>query len=74
MKTTDPGMDDLTFTLDWGDGTPATVSSYLNGGTFPFTATDVQSHAYPTAGVYDVKVRVTDDDGGVEELIVTVII
>ncbi len=65
---TDPEMDDLTFEWDWGDGTPATVTSYLNGGTFPFTATDSQSHIYTTPGVYEVRVRVTDDDGGANEL------
>ncbi len=71
---TDPGSDDLTFTWEWGDGSPATARTYYNdgaepdpypspGGTFPFTATDEQTHAYAMAGTYDLKVRVTDDDG-----------
>ena len=42
--------------------------------TSPFTATDVQTHAYAKAGVYDVKVRVTDDDGGATELTITILI
>ncbi len=61
---TDPGMDDLTFTWEWGDGSPATISSYPNGGTFPFTATNEETHAYTMAGTYDLKVTVRDDDGG----------
>ncbi len=72
---TDPGSDDLTFTWDWGDGSPATATTYYNdgvrqdphpspGGTFPFTVTDVQIHAYITAGTHAVTLTVLDDDGG----------
>ncbi len=71
---TDPGMDDLTFEWDFGDGSPVVTSVHFNGGTSPFTATDVQTHTYAKAGVYDVKVRVSDGDGGATELIVTITI
>ena len=65
---TDPGMDDLTFTWDWGDGTPAIVAVYPNSGYSPFTATDIQSHAYASAGTYTLMVKASDDDGGEDEV------
>ena len=67
-------MDDSTFTWDWGNGFPATVSSYTNGGTFPFTATDEETHVYPMAGTYDLKLTVRDDDGGNVEFLVVMMI
>jgi hypothetical protein len=71
----DVGSDDLTFEWDWGDTTPANATACFNDGTgpdpypspgetFPFTAADVQSHAYTMAGAYTVTLRVNDDDGG----------
>ena len=71
---TDPGSDDLTFTWEWGDGSPATVSFYPDGGTFSFTATDTETHVYAMAGTYDLKLTVRDDDGGVRGLFVAAII
>ncbi len=44
------------------------------GGVFPFTATDVQTHVYAMAGTYATVVRVTDDDGGVKEIMLVIII
>jgi len=77
---TDPGSDDLTFTCEWGDGTPATARTYYNdgigtdpypstAGTFPFTATDVETNAHAMAGVYDLRLMVREDDGGTTETI-----
>lgn len=55
---TDAGvLDTHTATIDWGDG-PATAAAVSSG-------TVSGSHAYATAGAYDVKITVTDDDGGV---------
>jgi len=62
-------------------GTPATATTYFNdgigpdpypspGGTFPFTATDTQVHRYSLAGRFDIKLTVSDDDGGMVESIV----
>jgi hypothetical protein len=82
---TDQGSDDLTFTWDWGDGSPATATIYYNdgigpdpypspGGTFPFAATDSEAHAYQAAGMYELKLIVRDDDGGTTEIPLVVVI
>ncbi len=71
---TDPGMDDLTFEWDFGDGSPFVTSTYMNGGTYPFTATDSQVHHYASAGRYDLKLTVRDDDCGVSAPLVVIII
>lgn len=82
---TDPGSDDLTFAWNWGDGSPVESKIYYNDGTgpdpypspwgtYPFTAVDVRTHAYPAAGSYTLRLRVTDDDGGLTELLVTIVV
>jgi len=82
---TDPGSDDLTFTWEWGDGSPATAKTYYNdgigpdpypspGGTFPFAASDSEIHAYQAAGMYELKLIVRDDDGGTTEIPLVVVI
>ena len=82
---TDPGSDDLTFTWDWGDGTPACVTTYFNdgvgpdpypspGGIFPFNVTDTSTHAYAMARTYSLKLTVRDDDGGTGGLFIIVIV
>lgn len=56
---TDPGTADThTMTVDWGDGTttgPAAVTTAVGG-----------THQYSTAGIFDIAVTVTDDDGGTD--------
>lgn len=80
---TDPGSDDLTFTWDWGDGSPTESTTYYNdgmgpdsypspGGTFPFSAVDEVDHTYGDDGIYTVSLDVTDDDGGIREITTTV--
>ncbi|MDQ3548621.1 MAG: PKD domain-containing protein, partial [Chloroflexota bacterium] len=55
---TDPGADDWTATVDYGDGS-ATEALTLNAdGTFTL------AHAYTTAGSFTISVCVSDDDSG----------
>ena len=63
-----------TLRRDIDDFLPAIVGTKWSGGTFPFTATDVQFHAYTMAGTYNLILKVRDDDGGMNELVITVVI
>jgi len=70
---TDPGTDDVTVTIDWGDGTTETRTYFADGvgpdpypspGGFAVDLSDVAAHAYSATGTYLVSVSVADDDGG----------
>ncbi|MEK6851685.1 MAG: hypothetical protein AABY30_04005, partial [Candidatus Thermoplasmatota archaeon] len=72
VDASDVGSDDLTFTVDWGDGTGASATAYNNGvGPDPYPSVDVNpiaatetfATAYGAAGTYTVTVTVADDDG-----------
>jgi hypothetical protein len=56
---TDPGADTWTVEIDWGDNSnPHSYETTVTGDiVFP-------EHNFPTLGVYDITVTVTDDDGG----------
>jgi uncharacterized protein YegL len=80
---TDLGSDDLTFTWDWGDGSPTESTTYYNdgtgpdpypspGGEYPFSASDEVEHTYGDNGIYTVSLDVTDDDGDTTEVTTTV--
>jgi hypothetical protein len=74
VEATDPGSDDLTISVDWGDGTSDSRIYYNDGvgpdppnsgaGVFPFMVQVDFTHVYPDDGDYDVTVEVEDDDGG----------
>lgn len=76
VEATDPGSDDLTIGVDWGDGTSDSQVYYNDGigpdppssgaGVFPFVVQTNFTHVYPDSGDYDVTVTVEDDDGGVD--------
>ena len=53
----DPGADEWTATVDWGDGSPVEPLT-LDGMTFDL------SHTFAGGGPYTLKVTVTDSDGG----------
>ncbi|WP_328992918.1 VWA domain-containing protein [Kribbella sp. NBC_01245] len=56
---TDPGtLDTHSMSVNWGDGTTTPVP----GVSSPVGAT----HQYTAAGIYDIAVTVTDDDGGTD--------
>ena len=56
--TTDPEGDNISYMFDWGDGN---FSSWL--GPYPSGATATTSHAWASAGTYDVKVKAKDSNG-----------
>jgi len=58
----DPGADTYVYTIEWGDGAidraiPATAD-----------AEQFASHVYTGTGMYEVKVEVEDDDGGLNKV------
>jgi len=61
VNFTDPGMlDTHTAVWDWGDNATSAGTVTETNGSGSVTG----NHAYTSAGVYTVKVTVTDDDGG----------
>jgi hypothetical protein len=58
---TDPGAVDApwSYTINWGDGTRTVTGSTTTPGVLSV------SHAYKQTGLYDIRVTVTDKDGGV---------
>ena len=81
---TDPGSDDLTVTINWGDGTTEVQSFPNNASLFPDPDPSIEvnpraiaaaaAHAYSSAGTYTITVTVEDDDGGVTTATLTVLL
>ncbi len=65
---TDPGDDTWSATVDYGDGTPSLALSLAADHTFQL------SHAYQSAGSFNVVVTVSDDDGGAGTASVTEVV
>ncbi len=58
VSTADPGDDTITqWSVDWGDGTMEVLGDGAESAT----------HAYVTAGAYNVTVTATDEDGSYDE-------
>ena len=57
-SVTDPGADTVTATVDYGDGGGPGPLTIAPDGSFTL------SHAYTTAGTFQITVVATDDDGG----------
>ncbi len=70
----DPGFgskETFQYTVDWGDGSPveqgtATIDRAGSVGLTTIGSFD-GSHTYQQAGLFRVKYRITDDDGGADE-------
>ena len=85
-RSTDPGSDDLSLNWDWNDGPPApdVTTLYLvnppNLDPFPSPSvqprdvTDVQTHAFADACLYEIVFSALDDDGGSASDTATVLI
>jgi PKD repeat protein len=56
----DAGIQDAPWSevISWGDGTSTTLIATVQGSLFP------QNHVYAAAGTYQVRMKVTDKDGG----------
>lgn len=75
VEVMDPGSDDLTFAVDWGDSSPTSVLTDMNDpsvGPDPYPSPQVNprqvtrslSHIFGDNGIYTLTVTVMDDDGG----------
>lgn len=53
VVATDPGNDELTYSWNWGDGTPTQTGDLSTA-----------SHRWTTSGSYTISVTVSDPDGG----------
>ena len=75
-RSTDPGSDDLFLSWDWDDGPPSpdVTTTYLvnppNPDPFPSPSiqprdvTDMQTHTFTDACLYNISFLAADDDGG----------
>jgi hypothetical protein len=60
---------DFTGTIDWGDGSPNSVASFVKTGAGAFNATG--NHTYAKPGAYTVTTNVVDDGGARTTLVST---
>ena len=73
-SATDPGCDPLDLSWDWDDGLPSPDVETHYPLPHPVTVTEMQTHAFGDACLYDVSFMADDDDGGHGEDHVAVII
>lgn len=60
----DPGMDNIIFTWDFGDGMPMVSHFYPSTGTYPTRVADSIMHIYVIPTTYTVTLHGYDDDWG----------
>jgi hypothetical protein len=83
-SASDVGSDDLTFLWDFDDGNTSGPRTTFNDGISadpypspdinPIEVTDSTIHRFGAAGTYVVTLTVTDDDGGVSVVTITLVI
>jgi hypothetical protein len=82
-QVTDPGSDDLHLTWDWDDGSTSLATYLVNPpdpdpfpspSMQPRDVTDDQTNTWTAACMYDVVLTAVDDDGGVGDDAIAVII
>jgi hypothetical protein len=61
----DPGADNITLYLDFGDGTNITKFYPNNNQTYPVSINVTLSHNYASSGTFSVILIAKDDDGGI---------
>ena len=57
----DGTLDTHSAEIDWGEGDPAEPVAVIQGDGFGFVSTN---HVYSEAGIYEVELKLTDDDTG----------
>ncbi len=82
VTATDPGTDDLTFTWTFADGAVETHTFFNDGvspdprpsslGVRPFTVTDTIVHSLRQPCGKQVTLTVSDDDGGITTIVLTI--
>ena len=68
----DPGSDDITLFLDFGDGTNITKFYTNLNGSYPVVLNENFYHQYSSAGTFNITLIAKDDDGGVDIINISV--
>ena len=65
------GPDDFTGTIDWGDGSPTSLATFVAAGVGPGAFNVTGNHTFAKPGVYTVTTNVFDDGGETTALTAT---
>jgi hypothetical protein len=73
VRFTDPGVADTqTAAVDWGDGAADTTFDAFSDARGGGVGRLRHAHTFASPGTYDIVTTITDDDGGVTQVMVTV--